>query len=44
MTTDITMGYSGESRGSNKAIRNVVRQITKFGMIVFCKIVINIWI
>ena len=32
----------GGSRGSNKANLNVVRQITKFGMIVFCKIVINI--
>ena len=32
----------GGSRGSNKANRNVVRQITKFGIIVFRKIVINI--
>ena len=34
----------GGSRGQNKANRNIVRQITKFGMIVFCKIYINIWI
>ena len=33
---------SGGSRGSNKANRNGVRQITKFGIIVFSKIVINI--
>ena len=34
----------GGSRGPKKANRNIVRQITKFGMIVFCKILINIWI
>ena len=32
----------GGSRGLKKANRNIVRQITKFGMIVFCKIIINI--
>ena len=30
------------SRGPNKANRNIVRQITKFYIIVFCKILINI--
>ena len=32
----------GGSRGLNKANRNIVRQITKFGIIVFYKILINI--
>ena len=39
---DSDLSIVGGYRGSNKANRNVVRQITKFGMIVFCKIVINI--
>ena len=34
----------GGSRGLKKAKRNNVRQITKFGIIVFYKILINIWI
>ena len=33
----------GGSRGPKKANRNIVRQITKFGMIVACNILINIW-
>ena len=32
----------GRSRGPNKANRNIVRQITKFGLIVYCRILINI--
>ena len=32
----------GGSRGPNKTNRNIVRQITKFGIIVFCEIFINI--
>ena len=32
----------GGSRRPNKAKRNIVRQIIKFGIIVFCKILINI--
>ena len=32
----------GGSRGPNNANRNIVRQIAKFGIIVYCKIIINI--
>ena len=32
----------GGSRGPNKPNRNIMRQINKFGIIVFCKILINI--
>ena len=33
---------SGGSRGPNNVNRNIVRQIAKFGIIVYCKIIINI--
>ena len=32
----------GGSHGPNKMKRNIVRQIAKFGIIVYCKIIINI--
>ena len=35
-------GVVGGSRGLKKANRNIVRRITKFGIIMFCKILINI--
>ena len=31
----------GGSRGPNKPNRNIVRQIAEFGIIVYCKIIIN---
>ena len=32
----------GGSHGPNKLNRNIVRQIAKIGLIVYCKIIINI--
>ena len=42
ITANVLNTVVGGSRGPNKTNRNNVRQITKFGIIMFCKILINI--